>query len=108
MADARHGELLNCSLVSQVHLLGLQDIADEVYKDPKLGAIVQTLLCTLDAHPGYSLKNGSLFYKGRMVLVKNSASIPMLLAEFHTSPFGGHSGFTELISVYPLCYFGKV
>ena len=67
VADAlsrRHGELLNCSLVSQVHLSGLQDISDEVYKDPKLNAIVQTLLHSPNSHPVYSLKNDSLFYKG--------------------------------------------
>ena len=75
VADAlsrRRGELLNYSLVSQTYLPGLQDISDEVYNDPKLNTIVQTLLHTPDAHPGYSLRNGRLFCKGRMVVAKTS------------------------------------
>jgi hypothetical protein len=43
--------------------------------------------------PGYEVKQGVLFYKGRLVISPSSPSIPLLLEEFHNTPMGGHSGF---------------
>lgn len=45
--------------------------------------------------PHFSLRDGLLFFKGCLVLSKESTFIPMLLAEFHDTASGGHSGFTK-------------
>lgn len=41
----------------------------------------------------YSLENGCLLFKRRLVLPKGSYQIPGLLKEFHSSPIEGHSGY---------------
>ena len=46
-----------------------------------------------NAVPGFQLKRGRLFAVGRVVLPASSNQIPLLLAEYHDSPMGGHSGF---------------
>ncbi|XP_057438197.1 transposon Tf2-1 polyprotein isoform X1 [Lotus japonicus] len=58
----------------------IQNLTVEVQKDPH-------------SKPGFVLQQGVLLYQGRLVLSPQSPSIPWLLAEFHGSPTGGHSGF---------------
>ncbi|TYK23464.1 putative retroelement pol polyprotein [Cucumis melo var. makuwa] len=41
----------------------------------------------------YSLRKGLLMYKNRLVILKQSSLIPVILDTFHNSAFGGHSGF---------------
>ncbi|KAA0055970.1 Ty3/gypsy retrotransposon protein [Cucumis melo var. makuwa] len=41
----------------------------------------------------FSVKNGMLHYKNRLVLSKTSSLIPAMLHTFHDSVVGGHSGF---------------
>lgn len=42
--------------------------------------------------PGYSLRNGSLLYKGRWALPATASVIPLLFHEFHNNPIDGHHG----------------
>ncbi|KAI0500465.1 hypothetical protein KFK09_018678 [Dendrobium nobile] len=41
---------------------------------------------------GYHLENSLLLYRGRLVLHRDSAFVPILLREYHDSRIGGHSG----------------
>lgn len=66
---------------------------DEVKDDPEIQDMIQTVLSAPDSKPGYSVKQGVLFYHGRLVLSPKSPSIPLLSEEFHCTPTGGHSGF---------------
>ena len=68
-------------------------VDDEVQADEKLRGIIQAVLKGDTTPEGYSLKKGSLLYKGRLALSRNSTLIPKFLQEFHASPFGGHSSF---------------
>ncbi|KAJ9548687.1 hypothetical protein OSB04_021230, partial [Centaurea solstitialis] len=45
------------------------------------------------SHPGFAVSNGKLYHKGKLVIPASSQWIPKLIAEFHDSPTGGHSGF---------------
>jgi len=45
------------------------------------------------SHPNYSFQNRKLFYKGKLVLPRNSSKIPTILQEYHSSPIGGHYRF---------------
>lgn len=40
----------------------------------------------------YTIVHGKLYYKGRLVLPAGSVWIPKLIAEFHATHQGGHSG----------------
>lgn len=40
----------------------------------------------------YRIKDGVLFYKGRIVVSADSPFKPLLLNEFHNTKLGGHSG----------------
>jgi hypothetical protein len=68
-------------------------VRKEVLKDPQLQLIVKDLQNDEGSRPGYEYKQGVLLYEGRLVLSKESALIPKMLEEFHTTPQGGHSGF---------------
>lgn len=70
-----------------------EDIDEEVKADGKLKVIIQDLLQDPNSHPGYTLKKGCLQYKDRLVLSKTSSCLPRILHEFHSTPFGRHSGF---------------
>ena len=45
-----------------------------------------------ESHHVFTLEHGRLHYKGRLVLSEKSVWIPKLLAEFHATSTGGHSG----------------
>lgn len=70
-------------------------IRDEVQADKELADLRQSLQNDPNSLPNYSLLDGLLFFKGRLMLSKESKLIPSLLAEFHDTPMGGHSGFTK-------------
>lgn len=65
----------------------------EVKRDEKLSLVLQQLITNKDPPEGYTLKHGCLLYHGRLVLPKDSPRIPKLIAEFHSTPTGGHSGY---------------
>ncbi|KAE9602910.1 putative nucleotidyltransferase, Ribonuclease H [Lupinus albus] len=70
-----------------------QQLQQEKESDPLLKKIVKDLQQDANARPGFSVHQGVLLYHGRLVLSANSILIPNVLAEFHSSPAGGHSGF---------------
>ncbi|KAD5961580.1 hypothetical protein E3N88_13053 [Mikania micrantha] len=68
-------------------------LIEEARQDVNIQKIIQG--CTLNPlkYPGFSLKQGILFYKDRLVIPSASKHIPVLLHEFHTTATGGHSGY---------------
>lgn len=70
-----------------------QLIATEVQQDAKLKHVIMELQNDPSTHPEFSLQQGILLYKGRLVLSHTSSLIPQMLKEFHATPHGGHSGF---------------
>ena len=81
------------SIVSVVHSDLWRIVSTELEEDLALQQIIKGLQQGLDDFSSYSLHKGRLFYQGRVVLPKTSSQIPTLLAEFHASASGGHSGF---------------
>ncbi|KAL4586656.1 hypothetical protein LXL04_011298 [Taraxacum kok-saghyz] len=61
--------------------------------DPYLQKLVSDLSTNPHSHPGYSMVNGKLYHKGKLVIPASSKWVQQLIAEFHDNPSGGHSGF---------------
>ena len=60
--------------------------------DELLNWSMQDLTQATEAHAGFSLRNGLLFYEHRLVVPRSSSFIPMIIIKFHSSSIGGHSG----------------
>ncbi|PNX97977.1 hypothetical protein L195_g021217, partial [Trifolium pratense] len=82
-----------CQVVTSLQWLDERVLQAEVLHDQELQKVIRELKTDMNSRPGYSYKQGVLLYEGRLVLSKMSVMIPMLLAEFHSTPQGGHSGF---------------
>lgn len=76
-------------------LIDVDMVQKEVDEDIELQAIVQKLMVDPGSMAKYSLEQGKLLYKGRLVLSATSQFIPALLTTFHNSALGGHSGFLQ-------------
>ncbi|KAA0038302.1 peroxidase 64 [Cucumis melo var. makuwa] len=74
--------------------IDLDVIKKEVFQDPKYEKIVEQIKQNEEStESNYSLQNGLLMYKNRLVILKQSSLIPVILDTFHNSVVGGPSGF---------------
>ncbi|KAH6778749.1 hypothetical protein C2S52_009986 [Perilla frutescens var. hirtella] len=71
---------------------GTTPVSSSVRVDSKLSGIIQSLAQGQPGPKHYTFSQGTLFYKGRIVLPRESDWIPKLIEEFHATPGGGHSG----------------
>jgi len=60
--------------------------------DPYLRDLREKLIAQPADHPQFTDREGLLLYKGRIVIPPASALCTTLMAEFHNSKVGGHSG----------------
>ncbi|PNY15662.1 retrotransposon-related protein [Trifolium pratense] len=81
------------TLLSYPTWIDSKKLLDEVTQDSDIQSLIEDIQTDSNAKPGYCVKNGVLFYHGRLVISHKSPSIPLLLEEFHCTPTGGHSGF---------------
>lgn len=77
-------------------LIDIQKICQEVAEDPKLMEIIEKLALGEDSTSKFNLHQGTLRYKGRLVLSKSSSLIPTILHTCHNSVFGGKQVFLGL------------
>lgn len=84
---------LQFSALSSVQVQEWVGLEEEIQGNGKLKGIVEHILSHEEAHRGYHLKQGRLYYQGRLVIPKTSPRIERILREYHDSPIGGHSGF---------------
>ena len=74
-------------------LIDLKTIKEEVERDGKLKEIIMKLQNEEEVK-NYSLLQGILiYYKGRLVIAKNSLLIPNIMHTYYDSILGGHSRF---------------
>ena len=73
----------------------LAKVKEEVQGNPNLIQLADILEKDPTAKPGYILREGLLFHKGRLMLSSTYLLIPIILREFHSSRTGGYSRFTQ-------------
>lgn len=92
VADAlsRREEDMECQIISRPFWQDYHDLLLEVQSDPVLAKIITDLTNDPNSHIHYTMEQGRLCYKGRMVIPATSTWIPKLITEFHSTPTGGH------------------
>lgn len=85
-------EDIKLQAISRPYWYDFREVLKEVEEDEALKKIVQELKKDPNCHTPYTLENDQLHYRGRLVLSAKSSWNPKLLAEFHVTSTGGHSG----------------
>ena len=84
-----------CSVLTIPQWQHWETLKEELSKDEFLQKIRDDIASGAHQHKGFSLENGVLYYKGRLVIPRTSPLIATIIGEFHNSPIGGHSGETK-------------
>lgn len=79
-------------MIARPYWQDFKELLTEIEEDAVLKKVMEDLQKDPDAHSAYTLEQGRVHYKGRLVLSAKSGWIPKLLAEFHSTNTRGHSG----------------
>lgn len=88
------GDLVLATMVT-VNGVDWSELFEEVQRDLLLKQIKLELENKTKEHKGFSLMDGHLLYKGRVVIPSNSKFKGLLLSEYHCTAVGGHAGETK-------------
>ncbi|WVZ14709.1 hypothetical protein V8G54_012275 [Vigna mungo] len=83
---------------SEPNCVWLQQLVQLTQTDQKLSQLYSQCLHSQVSNSKYSIKEGILFWKGRIMVPHNSTLINQILQEFHTSKIGGHAGIMKISS----------
>ncbi|WVZ01852.1 hypothetical protein V8G54_022658 [Vigna mungo] len=83
---------------SEPNCVWLQQLVQLTQTDQKLSQLYSQCFHGQVPNSEYSIKEGILFWKGRIMVPHNSTLINQILQEFHTSKIGGHAGITKTAS----------
>lgn len=86
------GQFFACSSVSLVQPLWIQEIVNSYAVDMQAQKLLQELAVISPNDQGYELVGGLIKHKGRVWIGENSALQTKIIAAFHCSAIGGHSG----------------
>lgn len=75
----------------------MQNILDELDENEDIKRVIKEVLLGKLPKVGYTVAAGRLFYKGRLVLSRNSQFIKQILREYHDGVIGGHLGILKTI-----------
>ncbi|KAL4568842.1 hypothetical protein LXL04_024459 [Taraxacum kok-saghyz] len=94
VADAlsRKETELECSNVEMRFWKFWDQLKEELQKDEFINKIKTELGRDPGSHQGFSVFQGNLLFKKRLVIPAKSALISEIISEFHNSPIEGHSG----------------
>lgn len=87
-------EALLCAL-SIIHPDWIIEAREEWKNDPSVWKLIQQLQMDPSVSNTFVWNNGSLWYKDRLYICKESQLKQKVLMELHTSPIGGHLRFLK-------------
>jgi len=76
-------------------VLQLQDIYDEIDNSSTMQDLIKSCQADKTGKPSYTVRDGRLWWKNRLVLPKDSKFLPLILEEYHSGLLGGHSRFLK-------------
>lgn len=85
-------------ILSMPHFRFLDDLKKELATNNEFISLKHAVFQSPTDHPDFKFSNGLLFYKGSIWLPISNSFLPLLLAEYHTSPLGGHMGLAKTLS----------
>lgn len=88
----RMHELRELSRIESRAMVDSELVQKVIRSDLSLRKLKEDIEAGMVTHPGYTVINGLMLYKDRLVIPPTSSLIPKLLHEFHTSDVGGHQG----------------
>lgn len=97
--DHSDSEMLSINLLTLTvpASLQLQDLYQEIDDDVEIQQVIAKLSTGDHVKEGFSVVNGRLFYKQRLVIPATSVYILVILQECHDSVMGGHSGILRTL-----------
>ncbi|PWA91318.1 Ty3/gypsy retrotransposon protein [Artemisia annua] len=93
-ADAlsRRADSVEYKAVSLPSVCQWEELLKDLESDPELEPLRKKIIEEDGSYEGYTLNEGRLLYRNRLVLPRTSRWIPKLFLEFHSSATGGHEG----------------
>lgn len=85
----------------------VEEIVKEVANNPYTVHIMDEIMAGSSAYPNFTLHNGQLLYKGRLVLAPDSKGKVTVLRQYHDSKEGGMQGISRLIGAFIEIFGGK-
>lgn len=82
---------------SEPHSLFLDELRSKLQGDVHLKQLMEERQNSSEAHQ-YTVRDGLLYWKDRLVIPSDDGTIQMILQEFHSSPIGGHAGITRTLA----------
>lgn len=79
-------------------MIQFQDLFKEIEENAKLKQLKDLVIAGKLSNKHYTVQDGKLWYKRRLVIPKNSEFIPLILAECHDGTSGGHSGVLKTVN----------
>ena len=76
----------------------MTQVATLMKEDAILAALYKQCIEGTMSGTEYTVNNGLLFWKGRMMIPLNEALKQKIMHEFHASKIGGHEGITKSVS----------
>lgn len=89
---SRVGHLLEIQTASSCRPEWVTEVLDTYTTDPDMQILLQQLALHSPNEKGYSLEQGLIKFKGRLVIGNNLAMQTKLISNLHDSAVGGHSG----------------
>ena len=77
--------------------LQVQDLLTEVQESEEIQKLLKRVQTGEVERPGFAVRDGTLWYKGRLVISPTSGFIPLILSESHDGLMGGHSGVLKTL-----------
>lgn len=99
-ADAlsRKGESIQMCSISGLRSSLLDEVKSSWLTDPQLQSLIQSIQAAKCSKPYYQYTAGVLSRKGKLIVGADTTLRKKLIAYFHESSLGGHSGINATLS----------